>query len=1502
MKRVTFLIAFLCVLAWCVGASDALAQNGIVSIRRIVGHVGGDTVMAGQPLKFFINFNNNSTRKADVSNGYQLTSPDGAVWDSTTIDSIGPINDGGTPEDPSDDFSVWFVNRFNIAASFQEFSADGMGADTVGFIGAGTPTLAARQLPATWNDTVYAITAWFSNKSSAGKHICIDSSFYGTGGTWKWVISPSLGVLLDIFPEWQGVTPSQVHNPPNGSGVGGGYCFYIYDPDAPQVTLQVAPTQLDFTATAGGANPPTQNFNVSELGGGVIAYTAAETSPWISLTKTEGNTPDVVGVNVNISGITDGVYHDSIQVASAGATGSPIWVKVNLTVNPAPRLVATPDTLFFTATEGGSNPVGQPFHIAEQSGTSIGYVAAEISTWMSLSKLNGNTPDDIDVNVDITGLAPNTYTDSVIITSPVTPNGDKVIVRLVVNPRPKTLVATPDTLYFSAQEGAANPPSQNFHVAEALDAVVPYDLFETSAWMDLSKLSGNTPDDIGVNVNITGILTGVYLDSIRVTSSNTSVGNTEWVFVRLTITACPELIVSQSLFETTVFAGALLTYNDSVRITSSGVDGLPWAVANAASGFSFGSQSGVTPFTLTFGYTNTYTGIGTYDVCFDLGSTTPSGQVAAFACSSGVTVCLRIHVIEKPCIGWSTSDTVLAFTAFEGGEPNPAWRPFTVTTADSSSIPVGIFRPATNADWVKFVVGIDTLTQVNVNTPAQIRVIADPTGLTPGSYSALCWALTEFPDACQPFIRYFQVTLLVREVIIPSADTVIVANVPAVPGAQVAVPVTFVNSCPMTQMYTTLSWGTPMLHLDSVSYVGSRVNEVGMVQITTIDDAGNFANLTLNTTMDAPVAVGAGLWANLYFSVSPEALGGHYPINVSDPDTGIYFVRMCTDTPDVEVPEFVPGGIVVDSLSDFICGWVVDPEGNSIPGATVEMWADFPHSGVFASTMSTGIGSFAFTGEHPTPFDLYAYKAGYYPGILENLNFGTKGVKIVLRPLAVVPQSDCWTDYYCGENTLYGAPLPIGSVVEAFDQQGTLCGQRVVTELGLYRFMPVYADSAGSPEDEGATAGEVIRFFVNGEPAIAHGNVIYPNECKTQVVVCLEAGATQTKECQLHAGWNLVSWNLDTPTDEIVDVLNSIADCIDVVLGFEGGGLTYDPDLPMFSTLWYTDHTSGYWIKINEGCNPMLTIEGITVDANTPIPVYRGWNLVSYLPETVMAPQDALATVHNNLMIAYGFDNGIKIYQPGQAQFNTLTEMGSCFGYWMKLTANGSLVYGGGAPAVPAQENRHSLAAMQAAAALDLTPTTSWVNLYGSKLTLNGQTVRAGATIEAFTVKDTKVGSFTLKSDGLFGFMPVYADNGSETVTGLNAGDKFSLRIDGAKTEQTFIWTNNGDRIEVGALTAATGGGNLPTSYSLKQNYPNPFNPTTTLEFSLPVAMKAKIEVYNILGALVATPFDGMADAGTNSVVWDGKDARGQNVASGVYLYRLVADKYTETRKMMLLK
>jgi len=88
----------------------------------------------------------------------------------------------------------------------------------------------------------------------------------------------------------------------------------------------------------------------------------------------------------------------------------------------------------------------------------------------------------------------------------------------------------------------------------------------------------------------------------------------------------------------------------------------------------------------------------------------------------------------------------------------------------------------------------------------------------------------------------------------------------------------------------------------------------------------------------------------------------------------------------------------------------------------------------------------------------------------------------------------------------------------------------------------------------------------------------------------------------------------------------------------------------------------------------------------------------------------------------------------------------------------------------------------------------------------------------------------------------------------------------------------------------------LPTSYSLSQNYPNPFNPTTTISFGLPVSGQYLLTVYNVNGQEVAK-FSGMAEAGMHEVVWDAS-----NNASGIYLYRLEADQFTATKKMVLLK
>jgi hypothetical protein len=94
----------------------------------------------------------------------------------------------------------------------------------------------------------------------------------------------------------------------------------------------------------------------------------------------------------------------------------------------------------------------------------------------------------------------------------------------------------------------------------------------------------------------------------------------------------------------------------------------------------------------------------------------------------------------------------------------------------------------------------------------------------------------------------------------------------------------------------------------------------------------------------------------------------------------------------------------------------------------------------------------------------------------------------------------------------------------------------------------------------------------------------------------------------------------------------------------------------------------------------------------------------------------------------------------------------------------------------------------------------------------------------------------------------------------------------------------------------------LPESYELKPNYPNPFNPTTMISYALPRSVKVNLTIYNVLGQQVRSLVSDYQPAGYYEVQWDGRNDQNEIVASGLYLYRLSTDEFSDTRKMMLLK
>jgi len=105
-------------------------------------------------------------------------------------------------------------------------------------------------------------------------------------------------------------------------------------------------------------------------------------------------------------------------------------------------------------------------------------------------------------------------------------------------------------------------------------------------------------------------------------------------------------------------------------------------------------------------------------------------------------------------------------------------------------------------------------------------------------------------------------------------------------------------------------------------------------------------------------------------------------------------------------------------------------------------------------------------------------------------------------------------------------------------------------------------------------------------------------------------------------------------------------------------------------------------------------------------------------------------------------------------------------------------------------------------------------------------------------------------------------------------------------------------RVPVSVITsAAQPGGELPQTYSLKQNYPNPFNPSTTITFSLPKEEFVTLKVYNMLGQEIRTLVNEIRQAGEYGASFNAAD-----LPSGVYLYKLSAGRYLDTKKMVLMK
>ena len=155
-------------------------------------------------------------------------------------------------------------------------------------------------------------------------------------------------------------------------------------------------------------------------------------------------------------------------------------------------------------------------------------------------------------------------------------------------------------------------------------------------------------------------------------------------------------------------------------------------------------------------------------------------------------------------------------------------------------------------------------------------------------------------------------------------------------------------------------------------------------------------------------------------------------------------------------------------------------------------------------------------------------------------------------------------------------------------------------------------------------------------------------------------------------------------------------------------------------------------------------------------------------------------------------------------------------------------------------------------------------------------------------------------TDQLDGTSTVWVQEGPSTI-----GNVVVDMIDGRPADGHVAIATHGN----GMYSANFGGdvlsvddSDLPTSFELAENYPNPFNPSTQIPFTLNKGGIVTLKVFDIAGREVATLFHGEKSAGAHHVTWNGKDGFGNQMPTGMYIYRIESNGLVQSKKMQLLK
>lgn len=329
------------------------------------------------------------------------------------------------------------------------------------------------------------------------------------------------------------------------------------------------------------------------------------------------------------------------------------------------------------------------------------------------------------------------------------------------------------------------------------------------------------------------------------------------------------------------------------------------------------------------------------------------------------------------------------------------------------------------------------------------------------------------------------------------------------------------------------------------------------------------------------------------------------------------------------------------------------------------------------------------------------------------------------------------------------------------------------------------------------------------------------------------------------------------------------------------------------------ENLKGYWLKFTTAHDVWIAGTPFTQDS---VSVQTGWNLIGAV--SVPVATSSVTTIPPGIIQSsfYG-------YKAGYSISDTLKPVK---GYWVKVTQNGKLIVRNTSSIIKSSNTELTTLNKMGKLKIKDSENNSTVLYFGS----NKEIVELDKYLLP-PVPPAGIFDARFDSDNLL-FIPLSCLTQERSI--LLSGASFPINISWEVTDSL------GDNFELynpvnprlvyslkgsGNITIQTEEGSnltmrfiqtgvsekIPENFALEQNYPNPFNPTTTIKYDIPVESFVILKIYNTLGQEVATLVNEMQMPGYKFFKWDAS-----NLPSGIYIYRLTAGKFTDVKKLILIK